>query len=69
METRSCPACARPRTPADAAGLEWSSQHEPDGRVSWVCPTCTRDQLWRIETLLGIGAAAPAPIAPESRAA
>jgi ribosomal protein L37AE/L43A len=54
MDTHSCPACARPRTPADAAGLAWSSQHEPDGRTSWICPDCTREQLWRIEALLGV---------------
>jgi hypothetical protein len=65
METHSCRSCARPRTPADAAGLSWSSQHEPDGRISWICPDCTRDQLWRIEALLGVGpAAVPAPVRP-----
>jgi hypothetical protein len=54
MDTDSCPACARPRTPADAAGLAWSSQHAPDGRISWICPDCTRAQLWRIEALLEV---------------
>lgn len=68
MENRTCPLCARPRTTADIAGLEWSSQHEPDGSVTWICPTCTRAQLWRIEALLGvatpIGPAAPTPVRP-----
>lgn len=61
--TGSCPLCALPRTAADAAGLRWSSQHEHDGSVTWICPTCTRAQLWRIEALLAV-ASAGAPAAP-----
>jgi hypothetical protein len=67
-QTTSCPLCARPRTPADVAGLEWSSQHEPDGSTTWICPTCTRAQLWRIEALLSVATptapAAPLPLRP-----
>jgi hypothetical protein len=68
MDNPSCPACARPRTPADAAGLGWTSQHEPGGRVSWICPDCTREQLWRIEALLDVAElgveAGAAPVRP-----
>jgi hypothetical protein len=50
------------------AGLAWSSQHEPDGSVTWICPTCTRAQLWRIEALLAVASptapAAPIPLRP-----
>jgi hypothetical protein len=63
METHTCPLCARARTTADAAGLGWSSQHESDGTVTWLCPTCTRAQLWRIEAQLVV-ASATAPAAP-----
>ncbi|MCU1663523.1 MAG: hypothetical protein JWR58_3588 [Pseudonocardia sp.] len=63
METRTCPLCSLPRTPADAAGLTWSSQHEPDGSTTWICPTCTRAQLWRIEAMLAV-ASPTAPVAP-----
>lgn len=59
----ACPLCALPRTPADAVGLAWSSQHEIDGSITWICPTCTRAQLWRIEALLAV-ASAYAPVAP-----
>ena len=59
----ACPLCALPRTPADAAGLAWSSQHEPDGSITYICPTCTRAQLWRIEALLAV-ATPNAPAAP-----
>jgi hypothetical protein len=59
----TCPLCALPRTPADAAGLAWSSQHEPDGSITYICPTCTRAQLWRIEALLAV-ATPSAPAAP-----
>lgn len=65
MNSTACPLCALERTPADAAGLAWSSQHEPDGSITWVCPTCTRAQLWRIEALLPV---APST-APTARAA
>lgn len=58
-----CPLCALPRTPADVAGLAWSSQHEMDGSITWICPTCTRAQLWRIEALLAV-ASPCAPVAP-----
>jgi hypothetical protein len=68
MTTRPCPLCARPRTAVDTAGLGWSSQHEPDGTVTWICPTCTRAQLWRIEALLAVASptapAAPTPLRP-----
>jgi hypothetical protein len=70
METRDCPLCALPRTPEDAAGLAWSSQHEPDGSITYICPTCTRAQLWRIEAMLAVASAtAPAPPTPLHRAA
>ncbi|MHA6615561.1 hypothetical protein [Pseudonocardia sp. DLS-67] len=52
----ACPLCALERTPADAAGLAWSSQHGPDGSITWICPTCTRAQVWRIEALLAVAA-------------
>jgi hypothetical protein len=61
--TTTCPLCALPRTPADAAGVAWSSQHEQDGSITWICPTCTRAQLWRIEALLAV-ASPTAPVAP-----
>jgi hypothetical protein len=63
METHTCPLCSLPRTSADAAGLAWSSQHEPDGSTTWICPTCTRAQLWRIEAMLAV-ASPTAPVAP-----
>jgi hypothetical protein len=50
METMSCPLCARPRTAADERGLAWSSVHERDGSVCWLCPDCTRSRLAEIET-------------------
>jgi hypothetical protein len=62
-QTSSCPLCARRRAPSDVAGLEWSSQHETDGALTWICPTCTRAQLWRIEALLSV-ATPTAPTAP-----
>jgi hypothetical protein len=55
--------CSRPRTPADATGLAWSSQHEADGSITFICPTCTRAQLWRIEAMLAV-ASPTAPLAP-----
>jgi hypothetical protein len=63
MDTRPCPLCGRPRTPAEAAGLTWSSQHEADGSITFICPTCTRAQLWRIEAMLAV-ASPTAPLAP-----
>lgn len=70
MDTHPCPLCALARTAADEAGLDWSSQHEPDGTVTWICPTCTRAQLWRIEALLAVASpAAPASPVPQRRAA
>lgn len=70
MDSDTCPLCALPRTPADAAGLAWSSQHEPDGSITWICPTCTRAQLWRIEALLAVASpTAPAAPTPLRRAA
>ncbi len=54
METRICPLCALDRGAIDATGLAWSSQHEPDGAVTWICPTCTRAQLWLVEAGLPI---------------
>jgi hypothetical protein len=63
--SRPCPLCARSRTAADATGLAWSSQHEPDGSTTWICPTCTRAQLWRIEGLLRVATpTAPAAAVP-----
>ena len=53
-----------------ATGLAWSSQHEADGRVTWICPTCTRAQLWLIEAGLTIATAhAPARAVPLPSAA
>jgi hypothetical protein len=70
METHECPLCALTRTPDAAAGLAWSSQHEPDGTAVWICPTCTRAQLWLIEAGLTIATpGAPAPPVPARRAA
>ncbi|WP_300019476.1 hypothetical protein [Pseudonocardia sp.] len=70
METRTCPLCALPRTADAAAGLAWSSQHEPDGTVVWLCPTCTRAQLWLIEAGLAVATPrASAPPVPVWRAA
>lgn len=71
METTStCPLCSLPRTPAAAAGLTWSSQHERDGSITWICPTCTRAQLWLIEAQLPVATAfAPAAPRPLGRAA
>ncbi|MBL8927143.1 MAG: hypothetical protein JNM77_13025 [Pseudonocardia sp.] len=43
-----CPGCGRRRT-ADARGLAWSSEHAPDGTVTFVCPACTRADIFRIE--------------------
>ncbi len=68
MESHTCPLCALDRTAADMAGLAWSSQHEPDGSITWICPTCTRAQLWLIEA--GLEIATPhAPAAALPRAA
>ena len=63
METQACPLCSLPRTPEDAAGLAWSSQHEPDGSTTYLCPICTRAQLWRIEAMLAV-ASPSAPASP-----
>jgi hypothetical protein len=49
METSSCPLCGLHRTIADLRALTWTSQHAPDGSMSWICPACTRDQLFAIE--------------------
>ncbi len=54
METHTCPLCALARSTDDATGLGWSSQHESDGTITWICPTCTRAQLWLIEAGLPI---------------
>ena len=59
----ACPLCALPRTPEDVTGLAWSSQHELDGTTTFICPTCTRAQLWRIEVQLAV-ATPTAPAAP-----
>lgn len=70
MDSTACPLCALERTPADVAGLTWSSQHEPDGSITWICPTCTRAQLWRIEALLAVATpTAPAAAVPARWAA
>jgi endogenous inhibitor of DNA gyrase (YacG/DUF329 family) len=70
LHTRPCPLCARSRTAADAAGVAWSSQHEPDGSTTWICPTCTRAQLWRIEAQLRVATpTAPAAAVPVRPAA
>jgi hypothetical protein len=59
----TCPLCALGRTSEDATGLAWSTQHEPDGSLTYICSTCTRAQLWRIEALLAV-ATPTAPAAP-----
>lgn len=70
METDTCPLCALPGPTDTAAGLDWSSQHEPDGTVVRICPTCTRAQLWLIEAGLTIATPdAPAAPVPARRAA
>jgi hypothetical protein len=74
MENRAspstCPLCAVARTPEDAAGFAWSSQHELDGSITYICPICTRAQLWRIEALLAVASpTAPAAATPLRRAA
>ena len=40
-----CPGCGRRRTADDARGLAWSSEHAPDGTVTYVCPACTRADI------------------------
>jgi len=55
-----CPLCARPRTTDDVRGLAWSSQHEPDGTVTWICDRCTRAELWRIEFAMPVTPPSPA---------
>lgn len=68
--TATCPLCALARTADDTAGLAWSSQHEADGTVAWICPTCTRAQLWLIEAGLTIATPhAPTRAVPLTRAA
>ena len=71
METPdTCPLCALARTADDTTGLTWSSQHETDGSVTWICPTCTRAQLWLIEAGLTFATPhAPAQAVPLSPAA
>ncbi len=70
MESHTCPLCALPRSTDDATGLTWSSQHESDGIITWICPTCTRAQLWLIEAGLEIATRhAPALTVPVPRAA
>ena len=44
-----CPGCGRRCTADDARGLAWSSEHAPDGTVTFVCPACTRADISRIE--------------------
>lgn len=70
MPITDCPLCALARTDDDVLGLGWSSQHEFDGAVTWICPTCTRAQLWLIEAGLPIATpSAPARAVPLPRAA
>ena len=70
MESHTCPLCALSGSIDDATGLAWSSQHEPDGTITWICPTCTRAQLWLIEAGLEIATRnAPALTVPLPRAA
>jgi hypothetical protein len=68
--THTCPLCSLARSADDMAGLAWSSQHETDGTVTWICPTCTRAQLWLIEAGLTIATrSAPARAVPLPHAA
>ena len=68
--THACPLCALARTADDVTGLAWSSQHEADGSVTWICPTCTRAQLWLIEAGLTFATPrAPARAVPLAEAA
>jgi len=69
METDTCPLCSLARTAADAAGLDWSSQHERNRTVTWICPRCTRAQLWLIEAGLAVTGNSTAPAASFDRAA
>lgn len=70
MTTHICPLCSLTGSATDATGLAWSSQHEPDGAITWMCPTCTRAQLWLIEAGLTVATpSAPAAPTPMRRAA
>ncbi len=68
--THTCPLCSLAGSADDMAGLTWSSQHEADGTITWICPTCTRAQLWLIEAGLTIATpSAPARTVPLPHAA
>jgi hypothetical protein len=62
METSCCPLCGLHRTITDVRALSWSSQHTQDGTAIWICPTCTRVQLFQIETGLPLERAATARV-------
>ena len=59
--TRPARAAAAHRTADDARGLAWSSEHAPDGAVTFVCPACTRADIAQIEAGLPVRAATAAP--------
>jgi hypothetical protein len=68
--THTCPLCALTSAADDTTALTWSTQHETDGAITRICPTCTRAQLWLIEAGLTIATpSAPARAIPLPRAA
>jgi cell wall assembly regulator SMI1 len=44
-----CPGCGHRHTTDDARRLAWSSEHAPDGTVTFTCPGCTRADISQIE--------------------
>ena len=44
-----CPGCGRQRATDDTRALAWSSEHAPDGTVTYICPACTRGDIAQIE--------------------
>jgi hypothetical protein len=65
----TCMICELGRTVADVRGVAWTSEHGPDGTVRWICPPCTRDQLFQIETGLPLERRPAAADAGAARAA
>ncbi|MGE3287482.1 MAG: hypothetical protein AB7J32_15455 [Pseudonocardia sp.] len=68
METPRCPLCGLHRTIADLRALTWTSQHGSDGSVSWICPACTRAQLFAIEAGLPVEQVDTLPRSPRRAA-
>jgi hypothetical protein len=46
---RPCRGCGRHRSADGARAMAWSSEHAPDGAVTFVCPGCTRADISQIE--------------------